>query len=170
MDLYALSVPVFRKGLLSLKTILKKGEDFAREKAMDPETLLSARLAPDMFPLVRQVQIASDNAKGISARLAGLEPPQMLDNEKNFAELYARIDNTLTFLDSLKSEAFQGGGERLLPFPYDKTKRLLGKDYLLEMSLPNFFFHVVTAYSILRNQGVPLGKNDYIGPLPLKEA
>ncbi|MEP7162772.1 MAG: DUF1993 domain-containing protein [Candidatus Moraniibacteriota bacterium] len=169
MNLYDVSVPVFVKALENLKNVLKKGAAYAGEKGVDPNQFLEAKLAPDMYNLVKQVQIASDSAKGISARLAGMEPPKMEDIEKTFAELFSRIDKTVDFLKTLKPEQFEGADERKIPFPYVEGKYLVGSDSLFESSLPNFFFHVVTAYGILRAQGVPLGKNDYIGPLPLKD-
>lgn len=168
MNLYSVSVPVFKRMLENLKTILKKGEAHASAKGIDPHLLLEGKLAPDMFNLTRQVQIASDNAKGCSARLAGLEPPQMPDTEKTFEELYERMDKTIAFLETLKPDQFEGSEKRHIPFTYAEGKYLLGNEHLLQTSLPNFFFHVTTAYDILRHQGVELGKMDFIGELPLK--
>lgn len=162
------AVSIFVRMLQNLKGILAKGEAFAREKGIDPSQLLHAQLAPDMFDLVKQVQIASDNAKGV-ARLAGMEPPVMEDSETTFAELTARIDKTITFLGTLTPTSFDGGEIRQIPFPYAEGKYLTGADQLTLMTLPNFFFHVTTAYDILRHQGVQIGKMDYIGDLPLKD-
>lgn len=168
MNLYDISVPVFIKNLKNLKGILKKGKSYTEEKSINESELLEARLAPDMFPLVRQVQIASDNAKAISAGLAGVENPHMADTEKSFDELLERCDKTITFLETLKVEQFEGGEDRLLPFRYVEGKSMTGKDMFLHSNLPNFFFHLTTAYGILRHKGVTLGKADYIGDLPLK--
>jgi len=167
--MYQATVPVFIKMLTNLKTILEKGEAFAETNNFNPEKLLTARLAPDMFDLIKQRQIASDNAKGISARRAGMEPPKMEDTEKNFSELSSRIEKTITFLETLKPEQFVGSESKQIPFPYIEGKYLLGNDAVFTSYLPNFFFHVTTAYDILRNQGVELGKADYIGSLPLKD-
>lgn len=168
-NMFTVTVPIFIKMLSNLKEILKEGEAYAKRTGIDPNTLLTAKLAPDMFDLVKQVQIASDNAKGISARLAGLEPPVMEDTEKSFADLVARIEKTITFLETLQPEQFEESELKAIPFPYIEGKYLLGNDAVFASYLPNFFFHVTTAYNILRNQGVPLGKAVYIGFLPLKD-
>lgn len=168
MNLYHVSVPLFIKGLTNLKNILKKGKAFAEEKGWQETELLDAKLAPDMFPLTRQVQIASDNAKGISADLTGVERVKMEDTEKSFDELIERCEKTIAFLETLKPEQFEGAEEKHIPFPYVEGKWMLGDESLLQRSLPNFFFHVSTAYDILRHKGVAIGKNDYIGNLPLK--
>ena len=167
--MYTVSVPVFIRALGNLKTVLQKGEAHAIAAGIGTETILTAQLAPDMYNLTRQVQIATDNAKGISARLAGLEPPVMVDTETTFADLYTRIDNTIVFLQSLDPQAFVGSETRRVAFPYAEGKHLLGEASLLQLSLPNFFFHAVTAYAILRNQEVVIGKQDFIGALDLKD-
>lgn len=167
--MYTITVPIFVKMLNNLQAILKEGETYAETNGVDPAKLLLARLAPDMFDLVKQVQIASDNAKGISARLAGMEPPKMEDAEKSFADLSVRIEKTIAFLQTLKPEQFEGSELKKIPFPYVEGKYLLGSEAVFASYLPNFFFHVTTAYNILRNQGVPLGKAVYIGSLPLKD-
>ncbi|MFZ1654833.1 MAG: DUF1993 domain-containing protein [Candidatus Moraniibacteriota bacterium] len=168
MNLYDASVPVFIAMLENLAGILAKAQTWATENGKSDEDVLQARLAPDMFPLVKQVQIASDNAKSISARLAGEEPPKMEDIEATFAELIERTEKTVAYLKTLDREKFEGAEGRHIPFPYVPDTYLLGQEALLQSYLPNFFFHVTTAYDILRNQGVPLGKADYIGTLPLK--
>lgn len=168
MNLYHASVPVYTKMLENLTNILEKSAAWAKEAGKTDEDMLQARLAPDMFPLVRQVQIASDNAKSISARLAGEEPPKMEDTEATFAELIERTRKTVTYLKTLDPARFDGAEARHIPFPYVPDTYLLGQEALFESYLPNFFFHVTTAYDILRNQGVPLGKADFIGTLPLK--
>jgi len=168
MNLYDVSVPVFTKMLDNLAHILERAEAWAKEAGKTDEEMLQAKLAPDMFPLVRQVQIASDNAKSISARLAGGEPPKMEDTEATFAELIERTQKTVAYLKTLDRAKFEGAEIRQIPFPYVPDTHLLGQESLLESYLPNFFFHVTTAYDILRSQGVPLGKADFIGALPLK--
>lgn len=168
MNLYDVSVPIYVKILENLALLLEKSAHWATESGKTEADLLSARLAPDMFPLARQVQIASNNAKGIAARLAGEEPPKMEDTETTFAELSARCRRTVEYLKTLDREKFEAAETREIPFPYVPDTYLLGKEALVESYLPNFFFHVTTAYDILRNQGVPLGKSDFIGVLPLK--
>ncbi len=168
MNLYDASVPVYVKMLENLANILEKGRVWAMEQEKTDEAMLQAKLAPDMFPLVRQVQIASDNAKAISARLAGEEPPKMEDAEVTMAELIERTKKTVAYLKTLDRVKFDGAEDRHIPFPYVPDTYLLGNDALYQSYLPNFFFHATTAYDILRNQGVPLGKADFIGDLPLK--
>ncbi|MFZ1627114.1 MAG: DUF1993 domain-containing protein [Candidatus Moraniibacteriota bacterium] len=169
MNLYDASVPVYVKILENLSGILKKGEDWAAENQKTDEEMLEAKLAPDMFPLVRQIQIASDNAKSISTRLAGVEPPKMADTEATFVELIERVQKTITYLKTLDRKNFDGAESRHIPFPYVPETYLLGHEALFQSYLPNFFFHATTAYDILRNTGVPLGKADFIGSLPLKQ-
>ncbi len=168
MNLYSASVPVYSKMLENLAGILEKSQAWAKESGKTDEEMLQAKLAPDMFPLVRQVQIASDNAKSISARLAGEEPPKMEDTESTFPELIDRARKTVVYLRTLDPAKFETAESRHIPFPYVPDTYLLGQEALFESYLPNFFFHVTTAYDILRNQGVPLGKADFIGALPLK--
>lgn len=154
--------------LENLSGILEKTALWAKENKQTEAEILEAKLAPDMFPLVRQIQIASDNAKSISARLAGEEPPKMEDTESTLAELIERTRRTVAYLKTLDAAKFEGAEDRHVPFPYVPDTYMLGQEALLESYLPNFFFHVTTAYDILRNQGVPLGKADFIGTLPLK--
>lgn len=168
MNLYASSVPVYIKMLENLAGILEKAVVWAKEEGKTDEEVLQARLAPDMFPLVRQVQIVSDNAKSISARLIGEEPPKMEDTESTLAELIDRTRKTVTYLRTIDSAKFDGAESRHIPFPYVPDTYLLGEEALLQSYLPNFYFHMTTAYDILRNQGMPLGKADFIGALPLK--
>lgn len=152
----------------NLAGILEKATVWAKETRKTEEEILQSRLAPDMFPLVRQIQIASDNAKSISARLAGEEPPKMEDTESTLSELIDRTRKTVAYLKTLDPAKFEGSESRRILFPYVPDTYLLGEEALFESYLPNFFFHVTTAYDILRNQGMPLGKADYIGTLPLK--
>lgn len=168
MHLYHFSAPLFIKGLQNLKHILTLGKEFALEKEIAERELLEARLAPDMFPLTRQVQIASDAAKGVCAGLTGVTNPVMEDTESSFDALIERCDKTITFLETLTPEQFEGSEVKLLPFRYVEGKSMTGFDTLTQSNLPNFFFHVTVAYAILRHKGVALGKADYIGSLPLK--
>ena len=164
LSMYQASVPVFIRALTNLSAILKKGEAYAQAKKIEPTVLVNARLFPDMFALVRQVQIASDTAKGCAARLAGQEPPSFADTEQTFAELHARLDKTVAFLKTLKPAQIDGSEERAIELKMrDRTVHTKGREYLLERALPNLFFHVTTAYDILRHNGVEVGKRDYLG-------
>ena len=164
-NLYCASVPVFKQLLLALSDVLSKAEAHAVVKKVDPAVLLQTRLALDMFPLVRQVQIACDFAKSVSARLAGVEVPAYDDNEQNFAELRTRIAKTVARLDGYTEAQFDGceGLEIVLRPGTPKEKKLNGRAYLLAYGLPQFFFHVTTAYNLLRHMGVEIGKKDYMG-------
>jgi hypothetical protein len=163
--MYTSSVPVFKQLLNSLSAILTKAEALAIEKKFDPKVLLDARLFPDMFPLSRQVQIATDFAMSVSARLAGVEVPAYDANEQSFAELQTRISTALTFIDSLTPAQFEGSETReiVLRPGTPKEKKLLGHAYLSNYGLPQFFFHVTTAYGILRHNGLEVGKGDFMG-------
>lgn len=164
ISMYQASVPVFNKMLSNLKAILDKGSTYTQTKKIDQAALLNARLYPDMFPLTRQVQIASDFAKGSSARLAGLEVPKFEDNETSFQQLQARIDRTLDFISSIKAAQIDGSEERVITIPIrGEQVSFKGIDYLLHQALPNFYFHLTTAYAILRHNGVEVGKRDFIG-------
>ena len=163
------TVPVFIKSLTALKGVLSKGKAFADEKKVSEDVLLRSRLAVDMFDLTRQVQIACDNAKGSSARLAGVPLPSFEDNEKTFAELDARIDKTLAFLATFTPEQFADTANRKVMLPYFKDKHFIGSEFTYQYALPNFFFHMTVAYAILRHLGVPIGKADFSGGLPLKD-
>lgn len=164
LSLYQASVPVFVRMFGNLSTILDKAAAYAEARKIDPVVLLNARLAPDMHPLTRQIQIASDAAKGCAARLAGLDVPSYADNEASFAELKARIDKTLAFIQSVPPEQIAAGAGReiLLKMPSGEL-RFSAEDYLLHFVLPNFFFHLTTAYAILRHNGLDIGKMDYLG-------
>lgn len=165
---YEFTVPVFTNSLTALKSILKKGEEFAKEKGKTDKEMLGLCLAPDMFPLVKQVQIACDNAKGAAGRLSGGTPPKMEDNEKTFAEVYARIDKTIDYISSVSAEDFATAAERSIKLPYTpEGMHFSGDGYARFYVLPNFMFHVTTAYGILRANGVNLSKTDFIGTLPL---
>jgi hypothetical protein len=162
--MYQASVPVFLRGLENLSAILAKGAAHADAKKIDPSVFINARLAPDMLALARQVQIASDAAKGCTARLAGAEVPSFPDTETTFPELQARIAKTIEFVKGFKPAQIDGSEERtcvLKTRTAEITHR--GQDYLFKLALPNFYFHVTTAYDILRHNGVELGKMDYLG-------
>ncbi|HVC37333.1 MAG TPA: DUF1993 domain-containing protein [Gammaproteobacteria bacterium] len=164
LSMYQASVPVFIRMLTNLSAVLKKGEAHAQVKKIDAAVFTGARLAPDMFPLVRQIQIATDQVKGCAARLAGMEVPAFEDKEQTFADLYARIDKTIAFIKSVKPAQIDGSEERSVKLPVrDKTVVLKGQDYLLERVYPNFYFHITTAYAILRHNGVDIGKGDFLG-------
>jgi uncharacterized protein len=159
IHMYQASVPPLLRGLNILSTILRKVEMHP-----DPQSLVDARLAPDMMTLAGQVQRASDTAKGCAARLAGIEPPSFSDSEKTLADLQVRLAKTIDFLNSVKPEQFDGSEARTISFtggPH--TFNFNGESYLFEFVLPNFYFHLTTAYAILRHNGLPLGKLDYLG-------
>ena len=163
LSMYNTSVPVLKHMLGSLSTILKKAVEHAEAKKIDPSVFTSARLFPDMFALTRQVQIATDQAKGCAARLAGVDIPKFEDNEASFDELQARIAKTIAFLDSIKAEQIDGSEEREIKLQlHERTLEYKGQDYLNRWVLPNFYFHVATAYNILRHNGVEIGKKDFL--------
>jgi len=165
LSLHQASVPVFKQMLGGLAGVLSKAEAHAGARNIDPQVLLQSRLFPDMFALLRQVQIACDFARGVSARLAGAELPSVADDETSFAQLQARIQSTLEFLDGLPVAAFDEAASReiVLRPGTPKERRFAGSPYLLSYGLPQFFFHITTAYAILRHNGVELGKKDYMG-------
>ena len=164
LSMFDASVPALLQGLKGLKTVLAKAEAHAEAKKIDPAALLQARLYPDMFTLARQVQIATDFAKGAAGRLAGAELPVFEDTETSFAELQARVAKAATFIDGLSPAAFEGSETREVSLKRrGETVSFPGKDYLLAQALPNFWFHVTTAYAILRHNGVELSKSDYMG-------
>ena len=164
MSMYQASVPIFVQMLNALSAILGKGEAFAAERKIDPAVLLGYRLAPDMFALARQVQIATDQAKGCCARLAGVEVPKYADDETTFGELRARIGRTLAFVQGFKPGDIDGSEDRDIAITAGTRElRFNGQQYLVGFVLPNFYFHVTTAYDILRHCGLPVGKRDFLG-------
>lgn len=165
--LHDLSVVQIAKMLRNLENWIDKGVALAESRSWDPELLLSARLVADQYPLLKQVQAACDSAKALAARMAGVEVPSHPDDEETLPEIRERIHKTLAFLETVTAEQVEGGEDRELTLPFMKDKRIKGDDYLAEMALPNFYFHVVTAYAILRKNGVELGKRDFIGSLKL---
>jgi uncharacterized protein len=164
-DIYTASIPVFKQMLGGLSAVLAKADAHAQEKKIDPNAFLQARLFPDMFALLKQVQVATDFAKGVAARLAGVEVPSMPDNELTFAELQTRIATVLAFMEGLDKAAFAQAANReiITQAGTPKEKRFTGQSYLFNYGLPHFFFHTTTAYAILRTNGVEVGKKDYIG-------
>jgi hypothetical protein len=165
LSMYQASVPVFLRALANLRAVLQKGEAFATDKGFEPSVLINSRLIADMFPLAKQVQIATDMAVRGSARLAGTEPPSFPDTETDFAGLYARIDRALEVVRGFDAAQFEGSEGRVLDVPRRGRDpiRLDGQSYLLHFILPNLFFHSSIAYAILREAGVALGKDDFIG-------
>ena len=163
--MYLASVPVFNQMLGGMKHLLTKAHAHATERKIEPDALLQARLFPDMFPLVRQVQIACDFAKSVPARLAGIDVPSYEDNERTFDELQARIDKTLAFAASVDASKFEGCEDRdiVLRPGTPRERRFKGQAYLLSYGLPQFFFHVTTTYALLRHNGIEIGKKDYMG-------
>ena len=163
--MYTQSVPVFKQMLTALKTIVAQTEAHATSHSIDPAAYLQARLSPDMFPLIKQVQIAADFARGISARLAGVEVPTYESNEKSFADIDTLLTRTLAFLDSVNAAQFSGSETKdiVLRPGTPKEKKLSGQAYLANYGLPQFFFHVTTVYAILRHNGMAIGKRDYMG-------
>jgi uncharacterized protein len=165
LSIYQVSIPSFLHGLHVLSTLLRKGEAHAVEAGGDPGALVSARLAPDMLPLAGQVQRASDTAKLSAARLTGTEAPSFPDEETDFAQLQQRIARTDAYLRGLAPEMFADSEGRTVTIGTGETARSFGGDqYVLTFALPNFYFHVTTAYDILRHAGVPVGKRDYLWP------
>ncbi len=164
ISMYQASVPTFIHVMNNLAAILQKGAQHAEAKKIDPAALLNARLFPDMFPLSKQVQIAADAAKGAAARLAQAEPPKFEDNETTFEQLIERCRKTVSYLETLKPQQIDGSEERTVSWQTrHATKSMQGMPYLLAHVLPNLYFHVTTAYDILRHNGVELGKGDYLG-------
>ena len=164
ISMYAASVPVFRQILDSLSAILAKAEQHATDRKIDPAALLQARLYPDMFALTRQVQIAADFAKGACARLAGVEVPKYDDTETSFADLRARLARTVAFIESLPQQQIDGSEAREIQTSAGpNSKTFTGQAYLTQYALPQFMFHATTAYSLLRHNGVEIGKRDFMG-------
>ena len=164
ISIYDQFVPPFSKMLTNLDNVLKKAEADCETRKIDPSVFINGRLAPDMLPLVRQVQIVTDQAKGGVSRLAGQDPPKWPDEEKTFADLHARIAKTIAHLNSFKPAQFEGADTRTIELKFPNASfTFTGKDYLFTNLVPNFYFHYVTAYAILRHNGVQIGKRDYLG-------
>ncbi len=163
--IYDVTVPTLVRALNNLAGVLDKARSHAESEKIDPSALLTMRLYPDMFPLTRQVQIATDNAKGCVARLAQQDAPKYEDNESSFADLRARLEKTVGYIKSIEARSFDGAGDRpvALKFPQRTLNFKSGWEYLLGFALPNVYFHCTTAYDILRHGGVKLGKGDFLG-------
>ena len=163
LSMFTATVPPLKLMLKNLSAVMSKAEAAIEAKKIDPSAFLGARLFPDMLNFTKQVQIASDNAKGAAARLAGVEIPKFEDNETSFAELHARIDKTIAFLDTLTEAQFEGAAERKIVLTLrERTLEFTGAEYLTTWAQPNFYFHVTTAYALLRHNGVEIGKSDYM--------
>ena len=164
LSMYDASIPHLKHMLNNLSAILKKGSDYATSKKFEPAVLVNARLFPDMFALAKQIQIATDQAKGCAARLAGIDIPKFEDNDTTFDALQVRIARTVAFLDSIKADQVNGSEDRNIVFQVHETQmEFKGRDYVFGWVFPNFYFHLTTAYNILRHNGVEIGKKDYLG-------
>ncbi|TGK22520.1 DUF1993 domain-containing protein [Leptospira kmetyi] len=166
--LYEITILQFTKMLQNLKLLLDKGASYAESKKFDLEVLLNSRLAPDQFHFIKQVQVACDTAKLCASRLTTKEAPKNEDHEKTLAELRTRINSTLTYLSSFNKKDFEGANERKIFHPRWEGKYLTGEEFAIQHAIPNFYFHITTAYSILRHNGVEIGKKNYLGDMPLK--
>jgi hypothetical protein len=166
------SLPALEVGLNALSAVLDKAEAHAAAKKVDPSVLLNSRLSPDMFPLTRQVQIATDQAKNGSSRLAGVEPPGYEDKETTIGELKARLAKTVAYLKTLDTKQIDASADREITFPVGGTNKghMKGADFLNHFVLPNFYFHLTAAYAILRHCGVELGKRDFLGAIPMRRS
>jgi len=164
--MYQASVPALLQTLGALSAILDKAVAYAEAKKIDPSVLINARLAPDMLPFVSQIRMASDHAKGMTARLAGREVPKLEDNEATFDDLKARIAKTVAFVKSVSASEIDGSEDRAvtMTFSSGRKREFTGQGYLVHFALPNFYFHVTTAYDILRHNGLDIGKRDFMGP------
>jgi hypothetical protein len=170
MSMSNASIPVFEISLNALSALLDKAAAYAEAKKIDPTALLNTRLFPDMFALTRQVQSACDQAKNGGARLAGIDPPRYEDNEKTIAELKARIAKTVAFVKTLDAKKIDASASQEITFPLGPNNKghMKGADYLNHFVLPNFYFHVTTAYDILRHCGLEIGKRDFFGAIPMR--
>ena len=165
ISVHAVTVDTFAAALSNLSVLLEKGAAHAAAKKFDPSVLVNARIAPDMFPLSKQVQIACDLAKNSVARLAALEPPRFEDNEKTIEELRARVARTVDYIKGIPASAFEGSEDRDIKVPAgpDRTFEFKGLPFVQKWAIPNVYFHVTTAYNILRHNGVEIGKRDFLG-------
>lgn len=164
ISMYDITIPVWKHFLGNLSVLMDKAVAYADAKKIEHTVLLNARLYPDMFALTRQVQVASDHAKNAGARLAGIEAPKFADDETTFAELQVRIHRTITFLDTITPQQLEGSENReIVLLIHDTRHEMKGLQYLLNLAQPNFYFHVTTAYGILRHNGVEIGKRDFLG-------
>ena len=165
VSVYEISIQQFILTLVNLKNILYKSELHAKAKNFDHQVLMNTRLFPDMFPLSKQIQTACDAAKFCAARLTDVKAPVFEDKEVTIENFIARIDNTIEYLKTISEEDFNHYAEKKIKFPWNPGQELAGKDYLIQFALPNFFFHITTAYNLLRSCGVEIGKADYLGKI-----
>lgn len=164
ISMYAMSQEVFKKSLTQLLHLMEKGVASAKARNFDPNVLAGTRLAPDMFTFVKQVQLTSDFAKNSLARLTGVDPPKFEDSETSMEDLVARVKKTLAYIDTIPTSALEGSETRDIKIPLrDRTLEMKGLPYLQNWAIPNFFFHYVTAYNLLRHNGVDIGKRDFLG-------
>lgn len=167
--IYEMTIPQFTKMLHNLNLIIDKAVANSTERKFEMDVLLNGRLAPDQFNFIRQVQIASDTAKYFASRLTGKEAPAWDDNEKSLPEIKARIEKTIGYLSTFKADDFKGSETKHITTPRWEGKFLTGLEYTNEHAIPNMYFHITTAYSILRHNGVPVGKKDFLGEMPYKK-
>ena len=160
---FSCTVETYLRGLTNLQTFLDRAEAFAKEKKFEVDTLLQSRLAPDMYPLVKQIQVTCDTAKGTVARLVGKQPPKHEDNEKTFAEIRSRVTKTMDYVKTITAGDLKNCEDRRVDLPWAEGKWMHAGQYIPEMALPNFYFHLAMTYGILRHNGVNLGKMDFIG-------
>jgi hypothetical protein len=164
ISMHAMSHGVFKKALLQLLHVMEKGAASAKARSFDTSVLVNSRLAPDMLPFSKQIQLTSDFAKNSMARLAGIDPPKFEDNETTLDELFARVKKTLAYIDTVSPEALEGSETRDIKIVLrDRTVEFKGLVFLQSWAIPNFFFHHVTAYNLLRHNGVDVGKRDFLG-------
>lgn len=164
ISMYKATVPVFITMLTNLSAILKKADHYAESKKIEPSALINARLAPDMFTLARQIQIATDSAKGCAARLANMEIPSFPDTETTFSQLHERLSKTISFLKTVHASEVDGSEERTISLKIaGREMNFKGQEFALHFALPNFYFHISMAYAILRHNGLEIGKKDYLG-------
>ncbi len=167
LSLYQCSAPVYERSLNAFLAVLDKAEEHAQARKFNPDSYLAMRLSPDMWPLARQIQAFCDHAKNSAFRLAGKEPPVKEDKETTLGEIRARINATLEMLKSIDAKAMEGGETREIVIPAGANKlKIPGADYLLHFAMPNFYFHLTTAYDILRASGVEIGKRNFMGAVP----
>jgi uncharacterized protein len=166
--IYTFTAPVFVKALGGLRHVLEKAKAHCTKAGIEESDLLESRLAPDMFPLVKQVQVATDNTKGAVARLSGGEAPKFEDTETTIEELLARIDKTIEYVRSVPESNYAGAADRQVVLPYFNGKYMTGFDYAREYAIPNVFFHISIAYALVRQAGADIGKADYINGVPLR--
>ncbi len=169
MSIHQQTAQQFSSILSNVLRFIDKAEEHAKAKNFDAQVFVNQRLAPDMYPFVKQIQVATDNAKNGTARLAGKEPPKYDDNEKSIEEIRERLKKTIAYLGTFKADDFRGAEDRRVTLPWAPEKHMVGGEYLVQLLIPNFYFHVMAAYAILRNGGVDVGKTDFIGNINMRD-